>query len=145
MGRPVRAERFQDHRYRRRRRRSWWHKTGDRGGTALSAIVAMTGSSCLLLVSPRTMPSPNLIWGAAEWTDILNEAGATRISRSQVCRLVTNGDLPKRRQVGKVAYSKRAIRVQVARITVDGSMIQPDARARATWVIGGTGNLGGNS
>jgi hypothetical protein len=112
---------------------------------ALSAIVAMTGSSRLLLVSPRTMPSPNLIWGAAELTDILNEIGGTRISRSQVCRLVTNGDLPKRRQVGKVAYSKRAIRVHVARITVDGSMIQPDARARATWVIGGTGNLGGNS
>ena len=112
---------------------------------ALSAIVATTGSSRLLLVSPRTMPSPNLIWGTAELTDILNEIGATRISRSQVCRLVTNGDLPKRRQVGKVAYSKRAIRVHVARITVDGSMIQPDARARATWVIGGTGNLGGNS
>ena len=111
---------------------------------ALSAIVAMTGSSRLLLVSPRTMPSPNLIWGAAELTDILNEIGATRISRSQVW-LVTNGDVPKRRQVGKVAYSKRAIRVHVARITVDGSMIQPDARARATWVIGGTGNLGGNS
>ena len=108
---------------------------GAHGGTrpataaerALSAIVAMTGSSRLLLVSPRTMPSPNLIWGAAEWTDILNETSATQISRSQVCRLVTNGDLPKRRQVGKVAYSKRAIRVQVARITVDGSMIQPDA------------------
>ena len=90
------------------------------------------------------MPSPNLIWGTAELTDILNEIGATRISRSQVW-LVTNGDVPKRRQVGKVAYSKRAIRVHVARITVDGSMIQPDARARATWVIGGTGNLGGNS
>ena len=74
---------------------------------------------------------------------ILNEIGGTRISRSQVCRLVTDGDLPKRRQVGKVAHSKRAIRVHVARITVDGSMIQPDARA--TWVIGGTGNLGGNS
>ena len=88
---------------------------------------------------------PEPIWGAAEWTDILNEAGARLISRSQVCRLVTNGDLPKRRQVGKAAYSKRAIRVQVARITVDGSMIQPDARACATWVIGGTGNLGGNS
>ena len=95
---------------------------------ALSAIVAMTGSSRLLLVSPRTMPSPNLIWGAAELTDLLNEIGATRISRSQVCGLVTNGDLPKRRQVGEVAYSKRAIRVHVARITVDGSMTQPDAR-----------------
>lgn len=72
---------------------------GAHGGTrpvtaadgALSAIVAMTGSSRLLLVSPRTMPSPNLIWGAAELTDILNEIGATRISRSQVCLLGANG------------------------------------------------------